>query len=212
MLSVASVDRLCRIYQLLSDPKTSPGDFVSSKILAQQLGMTETTVRKDISLIGGDGLTKRGYAKLDLKKQIGHKLGLDRKRTACIVGLGRLGTALLDYPKFSDDGFEIVAGFDSNINKVERLQTKIKLYSLQEAKHVITKNRIEIGILAVPAQGAQKVALQLVEAGIKGILNFSPVRIHVPPGVATENIDFTNSLRTLSVKMQTQLFAQRRQE
>jgi redox-sensing transcriptional repressor len=151
-------------------------------------------------LIGVTGFTRKGYEVVSLKEQLGEKLNLKTQRKACIVGLGRLGTALLDYEKFKQDGFDIVAGFDSSINKIERIHTSIDVFSVAELENVVSQCNIELGIIAVPSEHAQDIADKLVRAGVKGILNFSPVEINVNENIIYSRIDLTNALRSIAAR------------
>jgi redox-sensing transcriptional repressor len=199
-LSNNTIERICKIFGYLDMLEKSNILFVSSRTLAQAIGATEYTVRKDISLLGVTGYTRRGYAVKSLKTQLGERLQLSQKRKACIVGLGRLGTALLDYEKFQEDGFEIIAGFDSSINKIERIQTHIDVFSTSQLELVVRERGIELGILTVPAGAAQEAAERLVRAGVKGILNFAPIKVTVPKHIIYSDMDFTSALRFIAVK------------
>ena len=201
MLPICTLERLCKIFQVLERYELDHIQAVSSRDLEKCIHATSVTIRKDISAIGRVGVTKRGYDVIELKKHIGEHLKLFRKRRACLVGLGRIGGALLEYQTLQDDGFEIIAGFDNNVNKVERMRTDIRVYPVHELVDIVKSHRIELGIIAVPGEAAQKVADQLNKAGIKGILNFSPVGIALPDRVIVENIDFTTALRILAAKM-----------
>ncbi len=185
---------MCKLYGILQRIG-SDSEYVSSKELATLMGTTDHTVRKDISTLNIMGFTRKGYHVAELTATLGKALQLIRPYKTCIVGLGRLGAALLDYEAFKGDGFEIVAGFDSNTNKIERLRTTINVYHSSDLDHVVKNKSIEIGIIAVPQGSAQEVATTLVKSGIKGILNFSPVHLKVPKEVALYNMDFTSALR-----------------
>lgn len=200
-LSNNSLERICKIFGYLDSLEKREVDFVSSLELARAIGATAHTVRKDISLLGLTGYTRRGYEVRVLKQELGHKLNLAQKKKACIVGLGRLGSALLDYEKFQEDGFEIVAGFDCSINKIERLKTNIALFEDNQLEVVIRQRNIELAVIAVPAGVAQEVANRLIKAGVKGILNFSPIKIIVPKNIMYRDMDFTNALRFIAVSM-----------
>lgn len=200
-LSNNSLERICKIFGYLEALGKQEIGFVSSSELAKAIGATEYTVRKDISLLGLTGHTRRGYAVATLKQEIGNKLNLAKKRKACIVGLGRLGSALLDYQKFSEDGFEIVAGFDSSINKIERIKTSVDVFGDNQLENVVKARNIELGIIAVPANSAQAVSDRLIQAGVKGILNFSPIKIKVPKNIVHLDLDFTNALRFVAASM-----------
>ena len=156
-LSNKTIERICRIFGHLGILEKDGIDFVTSKDLARATGATESTIRKDISLIGMTGYGRKGYDVCVLKKELGKKLYLSKKRKACIVGLGRLGTALLDYENFQEDGFEIVAGFDSSINKIERLKTDVDVFENDRISDIVRDRSIELGIVAVPAVAAQQV-------------------------------------------------------
>ncbi len=200
-LSNNMIERIAKVYGYLDALEKKEVDFVSSKELAEAVGATDHTIRKDISLLGVTGYTRKGYSVKEFKKELGHKLCLDKKRKACIVGLGRLGAALLDYEKLKEDGFKIVAGFDCSINKLERIRTNIDVFAMSEMSNIIASQSIELGIIAVPADGAQDVANQLVEAGVKGVLNFSPAKIVVPKNIIYLDMDFTSALRFIAAKL-----------
>ncbi len=200
-LSDNTIERICKVFGYLSFLEHNATEFVSSKELAKAIGSTEYTVRKDISLLGVGGYTRKGYAVRSLKEELGDKLSLNKKRKACIVGLGRLGSALLDYEKFQEDGFEIVAGFDCSINKLERIQTPIDVFSDNDIKEIVAQRAIEVGIIAVPSRWAQDAADKLIAAGIRGILNFSAHKVVVPKNIICLNLDFTNALRFIAAKI-----------
>jgi redox-sensing transcriptional repressor len=194
MLPTNTAERMCKLYGILQSIGNS-SEYVSSKELALLMGTTDHTIRKDISALNIMGFTRKGYHVGELTTTLGKALQLSSSYKACIVGLGRLGTALLDYEAFKGDGFEIVAGFDSNTNKIERLRTQVAVYHSSDLDHVVKNKGIEIGIIAVPQGSAQEIATTLVKSGIKGILNFSPVQLKVPKEIVLYNMDFTSALR-----------------
>lgn len=203
-ISSITIERICKVFGYLVVLEKRGVDFVSSRQLAKAIGVTEYTIRKDISLLGITGYTRRGYEVKSLKEELGRKFHLGQERKACIVGLGRLGTALLDYEKFQEDGFEIVAGFDCSINKIERLRTQIEVFSINQLENIVEQRGIELGIIAVPAESAQEVADRLISAGVKGILNFSPIKIIVPKNIMYLDMDFTNALRFIAARFTMQ--------
>ncbi|MFH1309255.1 MAG: redox-sensing transcriptional repressor Rex [Candidatus Omnitrophota bacterium] len=200
-LSNNSIERICKIFGYLDTLDKQGTKFASSLDLAKAIGATSYTVRKDISLLNIIGYTRKGYDVKTLKEELGQKLCLNKKRNACIVGLGRLGSALLDYEKFQEDGFDVVAGFDSNINKLERIRTDIDVYPVSRINEIIKRKHIELGIIAVPSEYAQNIADTLIKAGVTGILNFSYVKINLPKNIINVNLDFTNSLRFIAAKL-----------
>lgn len=203
-LSDNTVERICKIFGYLDLLEKKGIDFVSSIDLAKAVGATSYTVRKDISHLNMTGYSRKGYNVKTLKLDLGEKLSLNKKRKACIVGLGRLGTALLDYEKFQEDGFEIVAGFDSSINKLERIRTDIEVFPAGRIEEVVKQKNIEMGIIAVPREQAQDIANKLIKADVRGILNFSASKIDVPEDVIYMDMDFTSALRIISAKFMMQ--------
>jgi redox-sensing transcriptional repressor len=199
-LSDNTIERICKIFGYLHALEKKGVDFVSSKDLAKVIGATEYTIRKDISFLGGPGYNRKGYEVKSFKKDLGQRFQLTEKRKACIIGLGRLGTALLDYENFQEDGFEIIAGFDNNVNKIERIRTNIDVFPVSRLEEIVQARSIELGIIAVPAESAQEVADQLAKTGVKGILNFSPVKIDVPEDIIHVDMDFTNALRFIAAR------------
>ncbi len=200
-LSKNSLERICKVFGFLNFLTKKEVEFVSSQELARAIGATEYTVRKDISLLSLSGYTRKGYEVRVLRQELASKLNLGQKRKACIVGLGRLGSALLDYEKFQEDGFEIVAGFDCSINKIERIRTNIDVFEINQLENIVKQRNIELAVVAVPAKSAQEVADRLVNSGVKGILNFSPIKIIVPKDVIYFDMDFTNALRFLAASI-----------
>ena len=112
----------------------------------------------------------------------------------------------MDYEKFQEDGFQIVAGFDCSVNKIERIKTGVDVFGVDRMKDIIKGRSIELGIVTVPAEAAQNIVDQLVEAGVKGILNFSPTTVNVPEHIIYMDMDFTNALRFIAARfvMQSQ--------
>ncbi len=200
-LSDNSLERICKVFGYLDYLNHKGIGFVSSLELAEGIGATAYNIRKDFSFLGVTGYTRRGYPVEALKLQLGQKLNLAQRRKACVVGLGRLGSALLDYEKFPEDGFEIVAGFDSSINKIERIRTNVDVFSIEQLAGVVKERGIDLGIIAVPAKAAQTVADQLIAAGIKGILNFSPAKISMGKNIVYLDMDFTSALRFVAAKL-----------
>lgn len=199
-ISDNSLERICKIFGFLNALEKKGVGFVSSRDLAKAIGATEYTVRKDISLLEVTGYTRKGYEVSLLKQQLGEKLNLNKKRKACIVGLGRLGIALLDYENFQADGFEVVAGFDRSINKIERIRSNIDVFEINQLENIIAGRGIELGVIAVPVDSAQEVADLLVGAGVKGILNFSPIEVTIPKNIKYLGLDFTNALRFIAAR------------
>jgi redox-sensing transcriptional repressor len=197
-----AVIRLCALYQLLGTMEKEGVKTVSSYELEERTGTPAHTIRKDISFIGEAGSSRSGYDTATLKKRIVDGLGLNRERKACLVGLGRIGSAILQWSLFKEGEFRIVAGFDSNINKVETIRTTISVFPSYEIPEVVGRLGIKLGIIAVPPGSAQEVADRLIEAGVKGIVNFAPAIITSRRNDCfVRTLDIGGELRILSAMM-----------
>jgi len=173
---------------------------VSSRNLADFLGINPWQIRKDFSYFGGFGTPGVGYNTEKLIKQINKILKLDVAHKAALVGVGNLGSAVLAYPGFKIYGFDIVAAFDTDPKKIGR---KVKNITIEDVSNLQTlkKQKISLAIIAVPSDAAQQTADALVKAGVKGILNFSPCYITVPKKVKVTTIDIAMDLARLPYYM-----------
>lgn len=197
-----TVIRLCTIFRLLKELAAEGIGNISSSKLGAMLGASSHSVRKDINYLGEVGNIGSGYDTVKLRDHIRSHLRLDKKRNACVVGLGRIGSAILAYDRFGNSGYSIVAGFDSNINKLETIQTGIELFAAYEITDVVKRKEIEIGVIAVPASAAQETAQRLIDGGVKGIVNFSPALIrHDSREVFVTNMDIVREFTILSAYM-----------
>jgi redox-sensing transcriptional repressor len=199
IIPVPSIERLCSLYNLVEQLEANGNNKVSSIEIGRQLGVNANSIRKDISYLGEIGNCRAGYSLGKLKEALIQNLKLPKKRTACIVGLGRLGNAILKYERLSQCGFKVVAGFDTNINKLETIQTKVPLYPAGEIASIVRREGIELGVLAVPAAAAMEATKRLTEGGIRGIVNFSSVFLRPEKDVFIRNIDLVSELRVISV-------------
>ena len=197
-------ERLLYLMRLL-EQTAGQGAITSAQIEALS-GWASHTVRKDISFLGtaldvqAVG-SQAGYEPAALASHIKRALGLGKRRKFCVVGLGRLGSAYLNLAEEEDSEFELAAGFDSNVNRTEILKSAVPLYPAYKMEEVISRFGIEIALLCVPVEAAQGEADRLVQAGIRGILNFVPAHITVPQEIAVRNVYVTDELRALSIRM-----------
>jgi redox-sensing transcriptional repressor len=165
-------------------------------------GWARETIRKDLSCLNGEAAgSAGGYRAQVLIPALKRALGLDSPRRYCIVGLGRLGSALLNEESFARGEFELAAGFDTNVNRVEILGGKTPLYPSYKMSEVISRLGIAIAILCVPREAAQSAAEKLAAAGIQGILNFTPRTLTLPAAVTVRNLYVADGLRSLAVAM-----------
>jgi redox-sensing transcriptional repressor len=196
-----SLARLLSVFRLLEQLEREGLKSISSSELGKILGFKPDSIRKDVSYLGEVGNFGGGYEVGKLKAHICSNLGLDVKRKACVVGLGRLGSAILNYDDLRENGYSIIAGFDSSINKLETITTSVELFPAHEISDVVRKKGIEIGLIAVPARAAQETAKKLIDGGIRGIINFSPVVIKARDDVMVRNIDLVGECMILSTTL-----------
>jgi len=191
MIPNATVERLSIIYNLLEQIVASGGDdaeLISSGRIAELTGVLTHTVRKDISFLGGAGLPGKKYSTKELKTLIAEKLGL-AKRKAAVIGLGKIGATIMEYDKFSSSEIEIVAGFDSDINRIDTIKSKIPLFPSREIGEIVKQKEIEIAFLTSSPESAKVCFERLEIGGIKAILNFTPT-VLVSEKIHIRNIDF----------------------
>ena len=198
-ISEFTTNRLSLYLRFLNELDDKEVKTVSSKVLAEQFGFNAALIRKDLAHFGDLGVRGVGYAVKDLRRQLRSILGLDRKLKVAIMGAGNLGLALADYPGFRQEGFRIVALFDSLRHKIGRLsRSGIRIYDIRELQGVARREGITIAVIAVPANSAQQVVNTVVQAGINAVLNFSPGALRVPKHVKLKSVDLTVSLESLS--------------
>lgn len=194
-----ALGRLCTLFHIIEELLNSGVDVSSSKELSLLTGITAQTIRKDRTYLP-DTLGAKGsaYNLQRMYETLRDALGLGRKRKACLVGLGNLGTAFLNGKGALPEEFEIAAGFDPNINLVETTKTYFPLYASYEIEDVVSRLNIEVGLIAVSVKEAQKCADRLISGGVKGIINFTPCILKVPDYVLVKNLYVVEEFRILS--------------
>ncbi len=169
---------------------------ISSSTVARAFSITDAQVRRDLACLGQTGRPGVGYQSAELASRIRKALSLDRTWRLAIVGAGKIGTALMGYPRFAGGGFRVVAAFDDNEKLRGPTVAGVAIKPLTDLAEVIRREQVELAVLAVPADVAQDVAVRLVEAGVRGILNFAPATLKVD--VPIEVIDLSRSLEQLA--------------
>lgn len=197
-ISKATIDRLPLYYRTLRLAQDDGMDIISSDELGRRLELTPEQIRKDLALFGQFGKKGVGYYVNELKFNVGKILGLDNHWNIAIVGIGHLGVALANYQNFIALGFNLVALFDNDPNIIGKTVNHVKVKSIDELQSCAKNLKIDIGVIAVPAQFAQQVADKLVKANIKGIWNFAPLKMRVPEDVKIVNEDLSVGLSRLS--------------
>jgi len=174
---------------------------ISSGEIAEGVGGSPAQVRKDLAYFGEFGTRGVGYNVRDLNQHIIRILGLNKGWKVVIVGAGNLGSALTQYKGFRERGFEVVAVFDNDVNKIGLTLNGVPIFPITKLREVVKEQEARIGIIAVPSKYAQDVADHLVESGVKAILNFAPSVISVPENVELRNVDLAVNLEILTFNL-----------
>jgi len=176
--------------------------ITSSQELGETLGMSSAQIRKDLSHFGEFGKQGMGYEITYLRDQLRRILHLERTWPVALVGYGDLGHALANYDGFVAEGFEIVAVFDSNPDKIGQEVAGKKVQDSAKLSKVVRERDIKVAIVAVPVAAAQKVVDLLVEAGVKAILNYAPIHVSVPAGIRIQYIDPIGHLQRMTFHLE----------
>lgn len=198
MLSKPTVERLVVYNRILKKLDREGQKWITSKKIADVLSRTSAQVRRDLSFLGKKGKTGVGYKIKDLIKELDKVLGLNTEWGLVLIGAGNLGRALFYYPGFRREGFEFRVVIDSDPKKIGKKWSGVTIKSIEKLKKSIDKKDVCIALLAVPAGAAQKVTEDLVDAGIKEILNFAPVTLNVPEDVNVRYVDLALELENIS--------------
>ena len=192
------VMRLPQYVRVLFALLTDGVEVVSSQQLGEKLQVTPAQIRKDLSYFGRFGKQGRGYGVESLLNQLRDILGLTIHWNVAVVGVGRLGRAILSYPGFIPEGLRIVAAFDSDSFVLDQQMGSVRVHPMSDLKRLVKELNISIGVVAVPGGHAQEVIDQLVECGVRAILNYAPISPQVESGVRVRNIDPVLSLQSMT--------------
>jgi len=204
-VSESTVKRLSRYYRVLRLLEKEGYVTVSSKELAKIEKLTPAQVRKDLSLFGSFGTRGLGYKVLELKEKIASILGLDKTWKVALIGVGNVGSALVSYKEFAKQGFLIKLLFDNDQRKIGKNHKGIIIKDVKDLVKELKESKIEMVIIAVPADQAQKVVDQVVKADIRTILNFAPANIKVPDQVFLRTVNMAMELEHLSFALINQI-------
>lgn len=197
-ISELTTNRLSIYLRCLNELASEGRKTVSSDKLAKRFHLNSAQIRKDLACFGEFGVRGVGYYVEELRSQLTRILGLDHHHRVCIVGAGRLGTALADYYGFRQTNFKVAALFDADPSKIGLEIGDVKVHSLEDFPEVVSDEEIDVAVIAVPGQHAQNVLEMIEDSGIKAVMNFAPTPL-VPSGdVKVKTIDLTISLESLS--------------
>jgi redox-sensing transcriptional repressor len=194
----STVRRLSIYLRFLEEFEERGSATVSSEELARRGGTTSAQVRKDLSFFGSFGKRGLGYSVPELLTALREILGLGREWRVIIVGAGKIGAALAQYRGFRQRGFQIVAAYDTNPEKVGRPLEGVQVRDMSRLEADVAKDHPDIAVLAIPSDNAQAVLDRVVKAGIKAVLSFAPAQLHAPPDVTVKAVNMAMELEGLS--------------
>ncbi|MBR5045894.1 MAG: redox-sensing transcriptional repressor Rex [Oscillospiraceae bacterium] len=197
-VSNAIIRRLPRYRRYLGYLQTKGIKKVSSNELSEMIGYTASQIRQDLNTFGEFGQQGYGYEVDRLYKEINKILGLDREYKTVVVGCGNLGQAITNYTYYYKIGFNIIGLFDVNPKVIGNVINDVEVMDSADLEEYVRREKIDIGIICVNRENAQKVADELVSGGVKGIWNFAPIDLNIPENVALESVHLSDSLHALS--------------
>lgn len=197
-ISQAVISRLPRYFRYLGELRDKGIERISSQELSELMNVTASQIRQDFNNFGGFGQQGYGYNVEYLYTEIGKILGLDKRHNFVIIGAGNLGRALGNYTNFEKRGFMLRGIFDNDERCVGQKVRGMKVMHMNDLERFVRERNIDIAVLAIPKTGAAEIADKLAAGGIKAILNFAHVDLHVPKGVQVENVHLSDSLMKLS--------------
>jgi len=193
-----TIYRLSIYHRCLKRLDENQMETVSSSTLAKAAGVNAAQLRRDLGYLGTFGTRGLGYPIAELSDAIREVLGREHLQPVILVGVGNLGAALLRYDGFQKEGFEVVSAFDAVPEAVVLRGIDVTVRHVSEMPAYIAQNQVRLAVLSVPAEHAQEVANELVEAGVQGILNFSPTVLQVPESVTVNSVDLALELEQVS--------------
>lgn len=193
----ATAKRLPLYYRYLQYLFTSGKKKISSADLSDAVKIDSATIRRDFSYFGALGKRGYGYDVENLLNFFSKHLNQDQLSHVALIGVGHLGRALLNYNFQRQNNIRISAGFDVDEELVDTIYEGVPIYKIDDLPEQLKAQQFDVAILTVPAEVAQEITDQLVENGIKGIMNFTPLRLTVPESIRTLNVDLSNELQSL---------------
>lgn len=174
---------------------------ISSTTISQELGLGEVLVRKDLNIIAGNGKPKIGYQVSDLKSKLITLINNNKIIDIIIVGVGKIGEALVKYQGFEEKGFHIKQIFDCDKNKIGKKISDYQVNSIDNLSFYCKQHNIQMAIISVNSDNAQEVCDNLISSGVKGILNFTNTLLVTSNNVSVRNVDIASQLMMLSLEI-----------
>lgn len=194
--------RLCKMYAILTEMHDKGALSISSHEIGNRLGVGSHNIRKDVGFLNQTGTSGAGYDIKKIKESIKETLGFSIMRNACLIGLGNLGSLMINNNAISLPCFTIVAGFDSNINTLETVKTAVPVYPTYEIPAILNKHAIELAIITEKDLNLDVIIERLTAGGIKAIINFTPVLLNSPDKtIHVRNIDIYSEFRYMAAML-----------
>ena len=195
------IKRLPRYYRYLDELAKEGKTRISSTALSKKMGVTASQIRQDFNYFGGFGQQGYGYNVQYLLEELKKLLGISKGYKTVIVGAGNLGSAIANYGGLKKRGFKLLGIFDKDADKIGKCVGGVKISDISDAGRFVRENKIDVAILTLPKNETEKIADMLAESGIKGFWNFSYAELKSRDSVFVENVHLTDSLMTLSFKI-----------
>jgi redox-sensing transcriptional repressor len=206
-VSIAVIRRLPRYYRYLSDLLKMETTRISSRELAERMGITASQIRQDLNCFGGFGQQGYGYNVESLYNEIGKIIGINNKYQTIIIGAGNMGQALANYANFEKRGFKLIGIFDISPKVIGRKIKGIEIMNYNTIEEFIKNNRVDIAVITVPYEATPEVAEKVARLGVKGLWNFSPMDLKLPYDVIIENVHLSDSLMVLGYKLNDKFYS-----
>ena len=200
-ISMAVVRRLPKYQRYLKELMDNDVDRISSKEFSEKIGFTASQIRQDLNCFGDFGQQGYGYNVKDLYNKICEILGLNREYNTIIIGAGNIGQAVANYMNFDKLGFKLTGIFDINPKLIGLKIRDIEIMDTDYLDKFLKESKVDIAILCVPQNSAQRITNVLIDGGVQGIWNFAPVDLVVPENIIVENVHLSESLLTISYLM-----------
>ncbi len=200
-ISIAVIKRLPRYYRFLGDLLDNNINRISSKELSKKMNITASQIRQDLNNFGCFGLQGYGYNVPNLYKEIQKILGLERQHKMVLIGVGNIGRALAKYKSFEKRGVRFVGVFDADPKLIGCDFVGLKINNIDELPRFLSENEVDIAVLAVPRESAEKIVQVLAVNNVRGVWNFSNAELSVPKSMVCENVYLTDSLMTLTYRL-----------
>lgn len=197
-LSKKTVERLSVYHRELLELENEGAEHIFSHQLAKRAGVSPVQLRHDIMGIGYSGSPARGYEVSEMLKSIAKQLQSTKQQNVAIVGIGNLGRAIMAYFHGRRENLRIIAGFDTDPQKTNRTISGCYCYAMNDIERICKYHKIRTAIIAVPEKEAQDIAEKLVQVGVRGIMNFAPVRLVLPDSIYVENLDMALTLEKVA--------------